>query len=147
MRTRMVKSSPPGLALSAKGDNVHKKGRTKPHGNTLLPDGRTEEVSPENGHDYQPEELHRLLDCSTIALVPTRDGNIMVTDDDGKISKKPCNEAATALVAFKSPAEIAQEMLRARAMGFGAIYINPDPPDMPDYIAGTVLVCESHEVE
>ncbi len=116
-------------------------------GTLYYPDGRTEEVSPENGRDYQLEELHQLLDCSTIALIPTRDGNIMVIDDDGKISKKPRNEATPALVAFKSPAEIAQEMLRARVIGFGAIYINPDPPDTPGYIAGTALVCESHEVE
>src|SRR5258708_12089085 len=100
-------------------------------GTIYYPDGRIEEVSPENGRDYQLEELHRLLDCSMIDLIPTRDGNIIVIDDDGKISKKPRNEAATALVAFKSPAEIAQEMLRARAMGFGAIYTNPNPPTPP----------------
>jgi hypothetical protein len=116
-------------------------------GTLYYPDGRTEEVSPENGRDYQPDELHRLLDCDIIATIPTRDGNIMVIDDDGKISKKPRNEAATALIAFKTPAEIAQEMLQARAMGFDAIYIDPDPPDTPGYIAGTALVCDPHEVE
>src|SRR5260370_18950018 len=36
MRTPMVKSSPPGLASSVKGDNVHKKGRTNmPDGNDI----------------------------------------------------------------------------------------------------------------
>ena len=80
-------------------------------GTLYYPDGRTEEVSPENGRDYQSEELHRLLDCDMIDLIPTRDGHIMVIDDDGKISKKPRNEAATALIAFKTPAEIAQQML------------------------------------
>ncbi len=116
-------------------------------GTLYHPDGRVEEVSPGNGHTYQLKELHRLLDCTTIDIIPTRNGNIMVIDDDGKLDGKPRNEAATRLIDFNSPAEIAKAMLLAKEMGFEAIYLSPDPPDTPDYIAGTALVCESHEVD
>jgi len=116
-------------------------------GTLYYPDGRIEEVSPENGETYQLEELHRLLDCAMIDVIPTRNGTMMVIDDEGKLNGKLRNEAATQLINFKSPAEIAKEILRAKEMGFRAIYMDPDPPDTSGYIAGTALVCEPHEVD
>src|SRR3989442_13800978 len=106
----------------------------------LYPDGRQEDCQPANGHDFQLEELHRIVG-GHIELVQCRDGRLMVCNEESKLEGMPRNEQATALVDFPSPREM-MEMLR---MNPDIIFVG-DITDMEvDYIAGTVLVCQNEE--
>ncbi len=47
-------------------------------------DGRSEERQPENGRDFQLKELQEIVG-GYIEIVPTKDGRIMVCNEEGKL--------------------------------------------------------------
>ncbi len=53
-------------------------------------DGVKKSVLPANGNDFTLAELYHHLDCTTIEVVRTIDGNIMIIDEEGKL--KPDNK-------------------------------------------------------
>lgn len=57
--------------------------------------GETEEVEPENGSDFQLEEVKRLIGCEWIEVVRLADRRLMVMDEEGKLLRKRCNVKAT----------------------------------------------------
>jgi hypothetical protein len=104
-------------------------------------------VRPANRRDFQLEELYRLLNCTTIELVTTFTGDLMVIDGDGK-EVKPKNRRATEMVPFVTVGELKQML----ADNPGALFIGIDgwqelPDDAKaDYIAGDALVCKQSEI-
>ncbi len=106
----------------------------------LYPDGRYEEVKPANGTDFKLDELRRIVG-GHIEIIPTKDQHIMALNEEGKLLGLPRNEQAGLLVDLMTPEKIA-EMKQL----YGDSLIIAGDPDEPDYIAGTVLVCEDHEV-
>jgi hypothetical protein len=107
----------------------------------LYPNGQHEEVFPANGTDFQLAELQRMVGGS-IEIVPTNDGRIMVLNEEGKLLGLPRNEQATALVDFPSQEDIA---LLKWLYGDQVIIVGEVGAEA-DYVAGTVLVCQDHEV-
>ncbi len=103
-------------------------------------DGRVEECQPANGQDFELKELQAIVG-GYIEIVPTKDGRIMVCNEESKLESLPRNEQATALVDFPSPGEI-RAMLKAHPE---IIFVGE--LDEQDYIAGNVLVCKSSEVK
>jgi hypothetical protein len=107
----------------------------------FYPDGTSREVSPANGTDFQLDELRSIVG-GHIEIIPTRDGRIMVLNEEGKLEGLPANEEAGALVDLMTP-----ERVREMKEEWGDALIIVGDPDEVDYIAGTVLVCRDDEVK
>ena len=105
----------------------------------LYADGRQEERQPENGIHFRLNELQAIIG-GLIELVSTREGQIMVINEEGKLIGLPRNEQATSLIDYPSPDE-----LRAMLAANPEIIFVGDL-DEADYIAGDVLVCRSDEI-
>ncbi len=106
----------------------------------LFADGRQEERQPENGINFRLKELQVIVG-GLIELISTREGQIMVINEEGKLKGLPRNEQATSLIGYPSPDEL-------RVM----IAANPEiifmgDLDEADYIASDVLVCRSDEIQ
>jgi hypothetical protein len=82
-------------------------------------DGTIIDIVPENGTDFQLEELQRIVG-GYIEIIGLFDNEIMVVNEEGKLADLPINENATEL------------------------YNEAD--DFYDYIVGDVLVCDSSMV-
>ena len=110
----------------------------------LYPSGHQEERQPNNGHTFRLEELQAIVG-GNIEIIPTKDGRIMVLNEEGKLLDLPRNEQATILANLATPADISRLRM---ALGDRLIYVGSDlEAEEADYIAGTVLVCADHEVE
>ena len=59
--------------------------------------GEPQFVVPDNGTDFQLEELKEAIGGGWIETVLLRNGQIMVCDDEGRIKKLPINPRATLL--------------------------------------------------
>lgn len=81
--------------------------------------GERESVSPNNGTDFQLEELQNIVG-GYIEIIRFED-NIMVLNEEGKLMRLPYNQYATDL--FRK-------------------YYNTN-----DFIVGDVLICKSEEVK
>ena len=82
-------------------------------------DGRIEDYpAPANGTDYQLEELQAAIGGGWIEIAHTKDGRLMVIDEEGKLKRLPVSAAATVLY----------------------IYGAQDP------ICGDALVCEDSQI-
>ena len=81
--------------------------------------GTREECLPADGRHYTLEEMQRAIGGGYIEIVHTRDGRLMVMDEEGKLKGFPINRVATALYRFG----------------------DQDP------IVGDVLVCEERSIE
>src|SRR5881398_2792589 len=77
----------------------------------LYPDGRQEERQPKNGHNFELKELQQIVE-GHIEIVHTKDGRLMVCNEESKLLGLLRNEQATALIDFPSPREML-ELLRA----------------------------------
>ncbi|HLZ64356.1 MAG TPA: DUF3846 domain-containing protein [Ktedonosporobacter sp.] len=108
----------------------------------LYPDGTSKQVSPANGDNFRLPELQAIVG-GHIELINTRDGRLMVLNDEGKLLDLPRNEQATVLAGFASPAEVTKLLLEHPDI----IYIGDLSGEETDYIAGTVLVCNQDEVQ
>lgn len=84
----------------------------------LKASGEVVEIKPKNGTDFKLDELYTHLQCSVVDVINLNQDDIMVVDDDGKLtSNNVINVNATVL---------AQEN---RAILFW------------DYVAGNAIVC------
>src|SRR5437773_11510633 len=77
----------------------------------LYPDGRSEERQPANGRNFQLKELQEIVE-GHIENVPTKDGRIMICNEESKLEGLQRNEQATTLIDYPSPREML-EVLRA----------------------------------
>ena len=117
----------------------------------LRADGTHQEIQPANGTHFQLSELQRIVGtgappgCYWIEIIPTKDGRLMVINEEGKLLGLPRNEQATALAALPTLAELVQ----AKALfGDALILVGYDlESEEADYIAGDVLVCDEQEVQ
>ncbi|SRR6266516_689974 len=107
----------------------------------LYSDGRQEERQPANGQHFQLAELQQIVE-GHIEILPTKDGRIMVCNEESKLEGLPRNAQATALIAFPTPREML-ELLRANS---DIIFVGEITDGEVDYVAGTVLVCQDEEV-
>jgi hypothetical protein len=105
----------------------------------LRPDGTSEEVQPANRRDFQLKELYQHLECDTIEVIPTKDGRIMIIDEEGKLADKSRNEQATALINFPS-----SDQMREIAAMPNVIFVGD--LDQADYVVGIALVCKNNEL-
>ena len=117
----------------------------------LRADGTSEAIRPANGANFSLPELKAIVGagappgCDWIEIVPTKDGRILVINEEGKLYGLPRNAQATALAALPTTADLAQ--LRA-ILGDALILVGYDlQSEEPDSIAGDVLVCEDQEVK
>ena len=46
--------------------------------------GGSFQIKPLNGTDFQLAELYAALNCTSIEVVATHDGNILIVDEEGK---------------------------------------------------------------
>ena len=84
----------------------------------LKASGEVMEIEPKNGTDFKLDELYKHLNCSLIEVVNLNQDDIMIVDDEGKLtSNNVVNVNAT---------KLAQEN---QAIIFW------------DYIAGNAIVC------
>lgn len=84
----------------------------KPQAIIITPEGVQTPVAPRNGTDFDLTECQQAVG-GYIQAVQTRDGRLLICDEEGKLKGKPVNRTATAL------------------------YLHGDV----DPICGTVLVC------
>ena len=110
----------------------------------LYPGGTQQEVQPHNSTDFKVDQLQAIVG-GHFEIIPCKDGRIIVANEESKLLDLPRNEQATALVGFLSPAEIRARLAELEAQGVDVFY--GSDLDEPDYIAGTVLVCQSSEVK
>ena len=68
----------------------------------LKTDGTRLPITPRNGTDFTFAECYTLLDCTTIQIVETLDGRLLLIDEEGKFADRPVNGQATALYMFGS---------------------------------------------
>ena len=84
----------------------------------LKASGEVVEIKPNNGTDFKLDELYKHLNCSLIEVINLNQDDIMIVDDEGKLtSNNAVNVNAT---------KLAQEN---QAIIFW------------DYIAGNAIVC------
>ena len=63
-------------------------------------DGTPEPYPHANGKQYTPEELQKAIGGGYIEIVHTRDGRLMVIDEEGKLKGFPVNRVAAALYVY-----------------------------------------------
>ena len=84
----------------------------------LKASGEVVEIEPKNGTDFKLDELYKHLNCSLVEIINLNQDDIMIVDDEGKLtSNNVVNVNAT---------KLAQEN---QAIIFW------------DYIAGNAIVC------
>ncbi len=62
--------------------------------------GEIIEIEPENGSNFKLQELYKILNCRLIELVATRDGRLIILDEEGKLQNKSINTKATKLYKY-----------------------------------------------
>ncbi len=122
------------------GVRRERKDTDTPMATILYADGRQQETSPRDGLAFQIDDLQMIVN-GFIEIVPTRDGRILVINEEGKIEGLPRNEQATALVNFSSPAELAEMQEQ-----YPFFVIVGDIGDEADYIVGDALLCNTDDV-
>lgn len=117
-------------------------------------DGSFEIIRPENGTNFQLEELYRLLGCNTVDLVRLGNGRILVIDDEGALNPNRIrNNRATSIYreafgirdAADIKARIADQEEAAKAAGVTVINLIPEGEELP-VIYGDVLSCPAAAV-
>jgi hypothetical protein len=111
----------------------------------LYPDGRTEEVQPQNGTDFQLGELQAFVG-GHIEVVPIRGDprRILVVNEEGRLLGLPRNEQATRVAGLPSREERYRNKLVMEELGYRVIDVMLGEED---YIAGVALLCLSEEVQ
>ena len=85
----------------------------------LRTDGTWENITPKNGKTFEfVGEAYDLIGARMIQICPTHDGRLLLIDEEGKLTDKRVNVAATALYAH------------------GAY----------DPIVGDAIVCDTHQL-
>ena len=83
-------------------------------------DGTVLEIEPRNGRRFELEELYEILECELVEMVFLRGSQIMLIDEEGKLTNSTFNKNATAIF---------NEVLRISY----------------DWIAGHAIVCEQNQ--
>jgi hypothetical protein len=87
----------------------------------LRADGTREMVAPKNGTSFEfIGEAYDLIGTDMIQLVATRDGRILMIDEEGKLKEKPVNAAATALYRYGDLDQIVGDVLVCSSAEAGA---------------------------
>lgn len=73
--------------------------------------GTTEAYPPANGRHYTLEEMQKAIGGGWIEIVHTKDGRLMVLDEEGKLKGFPVNLVATALYIYGSQDPIVGDVL------------------------------------
>ena len=82
-------------------------------------DGTRRDLTPKNGKTFKfVGEAYDLIGARMIQICETHDGRLLLVDEEGKLTGKPINVAATALYAY------------------GAV----------DPIVGDAIVCDTHQL-
>ena len=81
--------------------------------------GETIKIEPENGLNFKLQELYKILDCKLIELASTKDGRLIVLDEEGKLEDKSINTEATKLYRYNEH----------------------------DVIVGDVIICNNNQIE
>ena len=93
-------------------------------------DGTSEDVSPENGKNFQLEELYKLLNCTNVELIDINsDFTIMIGDGEARCKNEDCqvvNRSASLVYRLGWVTEVEN--------------VN----DLP-LIIGDVIVCQSNQ--
>ena len=55
------------------------------------------EIEPENGTDFNLQELYKAIECSLIEVVYLRDGRLMIADEEGLYNQPVLNLIASAM--------------------------------------------------
>jgi hypothetical protein len=85
----------------------------------LRTDGTRENITPHNGETFEfVGEAYDLIGAKMIQICETHDGRLLLVDEEGKLTDKRVNVAATALYAY------------------GAT----------DPIVGDAIVCDTHQL-
>ena len=63
-------------------------------------DGSRLPYPPGNGRHYTLEEMKKAIGGGLIEIVHTKDGRLMVIDEEGKLKGFPVNQVATALYRY-----------------------------------------------
>ena len=74
-------------------------------------DGTREECQPANGKHYTLEELKKAIGGGYIEIVKTRDGRLLVIDEEGKLKGFPVNPVSTALYFYGGQDPIVGDVL------------------------------------
>ena len=93
----------------------------------LYANGKTETVIPKNGKWFTLKEKQDIVG-GHIEIIPSREGNWLVINEEGKLEGKPLNEQATLLYAY----------------GF---LFKDGRPFVHDVVVGDVLYCTEDELE
>lgn len=89
--------------------------------------GLVKEVKPANGKWFTLEEKQRIVG-GYIEIIPTREGNWLVINEEGKLNHLPVNKEATLLYAY-------------------GIVVKEDGFALTDVVVGDVLYCTEKELE
>ena len=73
--------------------------------------GAREEFLPADGRHYTLEELQKAIGGGYIEIVHTKDGRLMVMDEEGKLKGFPVNPVATGLYRYGSQDPIVGDVL------------------------------------
>ena len=63
----------------------------------IRPNGTVEQVEPENGTDFNLEELYKAIGCSYVQVVYLTCGKLMIVDEEGQVTGKELNRKASLL--------------------------------------------------
>ena len=74
-------------------------------------DGTREPCEPADGKHYTLEELEKAIGGGYIQIVATRDGRLMVLDEEGKVKGFPVNRVATGLYLYGAQDPIVGDVL------------------------------------
>lgn len=80
--------------------------------------GEVVEIEPKNGTDFKLDELCKLLQCSLVEVISLNQDDIMVVDDEGKLTSNNVINVNATMLAQENQAII-----------------------FWDYIAGDAIVC------
>jgi len=62
--------------------------------------GEIIKIEPKNGLNFKLQELYKILNCRLIELAATKDGKLIILDEEGKLYSKSVNIKATELYKY-----------------------------------------------
>jgi hypothetical protein len=106
--------------------------------------GEIQEITPENGKDFQLKQLYSCINCDIIEIVPISNNEYMIVDEIGALKEdKVVNEIATAIYkTTRMPSEDFNQLLKKyEEMGFAVMNLSEGDP----IIYGNVVICNKKQ--